>query len=423
MRPLIKIMFSFDNVMITLGTIGVSAALYFIPQNFDFLNPVGQALQDLDLTDMVFSKFTDETKTSVDTSIVIVNIGNEDRQGIARIVRNINKYSPKVVGIDAFFRMPKDEYGDSVLAESFRSTNNLILVSKVAFKTSDEREFDTLETSNPMFMKGVKTGYANLIVDQMRSFMTCRETTIQERYAGKVEPSFALAMADVFAPSKAALARKRHEGIESINFRGNESSFYHVDVDMALDSMADLSIVSNKVVILGFMGASLGAKSFEDNFFTPLNEQYVGRSFPDMYGCVVHANILAMILHENYIDHMPFWWSIVVGFFVLVANVMFFTYMYTRYESWYDVIAVSTQLFESLAMLFLIVFVFSNYDYKLALTPALFGVFLVGTVHDLYQDSVKKIILTSISRIQRRKRFASSRKPPRTAPPGATDLE
>lgn len=423
MRPLAKIMFSFDNVMITLGTIGVSAALYFIPQNFDFLNPVGQALQDLDLTDMVFSKFRDEQKFSVDTSIVIVNIGNETREGIARIVRNINRYSPKVVGVDAFFRMPKDRYADSLLADAFQSTQNLVLVSKVAFKSSDERAFDTLETSDPMFMKGVRTGYANLVVDQQRSFMTCRETTLQERYAGKVEPSFALAIANVFAPSMAATGRQRPEGIESINFRGKETSFYLVDADMALDSTADLSIVTDKAVILGFMGASLGTASFEDNFFTPLNEHYVGRSFPDMYGCVVHANILSMILHKNYIERMPFWWSIIVGFIVLVANVMFFTYMYTKYESWYDVIAVSTQLLESLAMLFLIVFVFSNYDYKLALTPALFGVFLVGTVHDLYQDSLKKIILTAISRIQRRKRFASSRKPLRIAPPDSKDLE
>lgn len=423
MRPLAKIMFSFDNVMITLGTIGVSAALYFIPQNFDFLNPVGQALQDLDLTDMVFSKFRDEQKFSVDTSIVIVNIGNENRDGIARIVRNINRYSPKVVGVDAFFRMPRDEYGDSVLAEAFQSTQNLVLVSKVAFRSSDEGAFDTLETSHPMFMEGAKTGYANLVVDQQRSFMTCRETTLQERYADKVEPSFALAMADVFAPSMAAIARKRPEGIESINFRGKESSFYLVDADMALDSTADLSIVTDKAVILGFMGASLGTASFEDNFFTPLNEHYVGRSFPDMYGCVVHANILSMILHKNYIESMPFLWSIIVGFIVLVANVMFFTYMYTKYESWYDVIAVSTQLIESLALLFLIVSVFSNFDYKLALTPALFGVFLVGTVHDLYQDSLKKIILTTISRIQRRKRFASSRRPLRTPPPDSKNLE
>ena len=68
---------------------------------------------------------------------------------------------------------------------------------------------------------------------------------------------------------------------------------------------ADLSFIKDKIVLLGFMGINLNDKTFEDIFFTPLNERYAGKSFPDMYGVVIQANIISMILNKKYINTMP----------------------------------------------------------------------------------------------------------------------
>ena len=422
-RRTLHILFSFDNLAITIATVGVVALLYVIPQNVDFLNPVSQALGDFDITDMAFSKFRNEEEVDVDTNIVLVNIGMADRAEIAQIIQNLNWYEPAVIGVDAFFRQPKDPIGDSALAEAFAQTKELVLVSKVAYteeaKEEDverwamseadaDRLFDTLEMSHPNFSWYADHGFANLIIDQEVSFMTCREIAMLEEWTGGVESSFPVVVTQHYDREAAQRALDRGVGEQTLNYHGNVSSFYHVDVWQALDPEFDLSFVEGKIVLLGFMGPNLETKSLEDAFFTPLNESYVGRSFPDMYGVVIHANAISMILRGNYIETMDDDMAIIIGFLVLIANVMMFTYMYEHYEDWYDMFAIGVQLAESLGILFLIVWVFDMYDYKLALTPALLSVFLVGTVHDLYQDSLKKVILGARERMKRRRKTATS---------------
>lgn len=404
----------FDNVMIVISTIVVVGLLFYIPKNFDFLSPVGKALSDVDLTDVVFSQFRDDQRREVDTSIVIVNIGQASRAEIAQILENINRHEPAAVGIDAFFRQPKEAESDSMLQAAMAATKNLVLVTKVAYKAdlaeedlgqfdesvvTDESDFDTLETSHPMFLQHATTGFANMIIDQDAAFMTVREVSFAEQCAGKREVSFPIRLAQIVDPQAAERALARGEPKEIISFHGNIESFYHVDIDQALDPSTDLSVVRGKVVLLGYCGPNFQTKSLEDNFFTPLNPQYVGRSYPDMFGVVIHANTLAMIRNNDYIGSMSSTTSIVLGFVILVLNVMLFTFMYTKYEVWYDVIAVAVQLGESLLGVFLILYVFNHYNYKLALTPTLVGVALVGTVHDLYQDSIKKIIVRTLKRV------------------------
>ncbi len=413
----------FDNVMIVLSTIVVVGLLFYIPKNFDFLSPIGKALSDVDLTDVVFSQFRDDQRREVDTNIVIVNIGQANRGEIAQILENINRHAPAAVGIDAFFRQPKEAESDSMLQAALDATQHLVLVSKVAYKAdladadlgqydesvvTDERAFDTLETSHPMFAQHASTGFANMIIDQDAAFMTVREVSFSESCAGKNEVSFPIRLAQIVDPAAAQRALARGLPKEVINFHGNIESFYHIDVDQALDPATDLSVVRGKVVLLGYCGPNFQTRSLEDNFFTPLNSQYVGRSYPDMFGVVIHANTLAMIRNGDYIGAMSSTTSIVLGLVILVLNVMLFTFLYTKYEVWYDVIAVAVQLGESLLGVFLILYVFNHYNYKLALTPTLVGVALVGTVHDLYQDSIKKIIVRTLARMRKGKRVTSS---------------
>ena len=423
LRHLGRALFSFDNLMISLATIGVILLLRYIPQNVDFLDPIGAAIGDVDLTDMVFSQFRDEEKYGVDTNIVIVNLGLADRYEVAEILDNINRAEPLVVGIDVFFRHPKDAEDDARLAAAMKRTKNLVLVSKVAWKVESleedvdrdemsfvnpEIEFDTLERSDPMFLENASTGFANLNIDQDASYMTCREISFLETWSGNREPSFALRIAEIYDSEAASVAAARGVGEETINFRGNLKSFFHLDVDQALDPEMDLSFIKGKIVLMGFLGADLGTESLEDRYFTPLNERYVGRSVPDCFGVVIHANVIAMMLRGEYIESMSSDAAIWIGLLVLVLNVMMFTYMYHNYDDWYDVFAISTQLIESIIIMFLIVIVFDKMAYKLDLTPALMTVFVVGVVHDLYQDSLKKLAVTAFQRMKHRRNRASS---------------
>jgi len=402
MRP----WFTLDTLGIVAATCVAVALLYVIPQNFGFLSPFAQAIGDFDLTDMVFTQFRDEGDVAADTSIVIVNIGDCTRADIAVMINRISQQNPRAIGVDAFFRQPKEEdpLGDSLLSQVCSTTKHLVLVSKVAYKSPDSVEnddpFDTLETSHAMFMQGASTGYANLIIDQEAAFMTVRSVSFEESCAGRNEPSFALRLAEIANPGAAMRAKARGNEEEVINYLGGAEKFYVLDVEDVRDSAVDLGILRDKIVILGYMGDRIGENSFTDNFFTPLNPAYVGRSYPDMYGVVVHANIVSMIMSGRFVSTMSVWLSLMLGVVVLWINVGLFTWIFTRAENWYDTLALALQLGQSLLFLYLTIVMFDLASYKLVLTPALVAVALVGTVHDLYHDSIKKIVNAAFTRVR-----------------------
>lgn len=427
MRAFLRNLFSFDNLMITIGTCCAVALLYFVPQNFDFLSPVSQALGDFDLTDMVFSRFRDDDRRMTDSSIVLVNVGDVDRATLALMIENIGRQRPAAVGIDVFFRSSRDAEGDDALEMALAACPSVVLATKLdhrkaavpetttdvvigdATAASDDdvadhelQAFEVMETSLPRFTAHTAGGFANLIVDESAGAATCREVSLREPYRGRDMASFALRLAELAEPSKAARARARPLRPEVVNYLGDERSFTRLDVDQVTDPTADLSMLRDRIVIMGYMGRWLGdSTSIEDKFFTPLNDAYVGRSLPDMYGVVIHANVLSMILREDYVDGMTMSQAMVVGLLLLIVNVMLFTWIYTHAEAWYDTLALALQLIQSVAMVWCAIVVFDAWSYKLVLTPALLGVALVGTVHDLYQDSLKKLVLGTMGRLRR----------------------
>ncbi len=397
-----------DGIGITVATCCAVALLYVVPRNFDFLNPLTQAIGDIDITDIVFTQFRSDSDPTSDTSIVIVNIGDRGRAEIATMIRKLSAAGPAAIGIDAFFREPKDEdpLSDAELQSALREAPNVVLVSKVAYKEEfdddQERPFDTLETSAPMFLENAHTGFANLIVDDEAAFMTVRNVSFQEECADTTEVSFPVRLAQLVYPKEAERALQRNNATEPINFVGGLGSFFSLDADDVLRSDADLSMCSGKIVLLGYLGPTIGSKSFEDNFFTPLNERYVGRSYPDMYGVVIHANVLSMIRTGSFVNEMSREVLIAVMLFFIVLNVVVFTIINERAENWYDTLVIVIQLAESVGILYASVIAFGTFRYKFDPTFVLLGAFIVGPVHEIYHNSILRIIAAARERIQKR---------------------
>jgi CHASE2 domain-containing sensor protein len=406
MRSLWRTLVSFDNLMIMVLTcIGV-ATLWYIPRNVGFLSPFAQAFGDLDFTDMVTGRLLRDVRMA-DTNIVLVNIGHLDRAEIAELLNVIDRHEPAVVGIDAFFRRPKEEApeGDDALETAMASIDRLVLVSELQFAGEVHPDpwtggidapFDRIALSLDRFSRHAAHGYANFPIDSSSTFRTLREVSFVEPVANSMyERSFPVEIVRLFDTAAARVALERGHPLESVRFTGPLESFYHIDHDQVLDPEVDKSFLRGKIVVLGFLGRVIGDLSMEDAFFTPLNENYVGRSFPDMYGTVIHANVISQILRREYIERMRPSTSWIIAIALLMVNVMAFTWMFTHVDRWYDVFAVTMQLVQSIGIVWLSVILFSGADYKAELKLALLGVVLVGTVHDLYQDSLKKIIRRS----------------------------
>ena len=76
--------------------------------------------------------------------------------------------------------------------------------------------------------------------------------------------------------------------------------FYAVDVGQLERGEVLGDVFKNSIVMMGFLGKYMGDPVWEDKFFTPLNKKVAGRANPDMFGLVVHANVVAMILNQDY---------------------------------------------------------------------------------------------------------------------------
>jgi len=98
---------------------------------FDLFDPIGEAFEDMEFTDIVFSQLREAPVP--DERIVLVNIAYENRASIGTMLNIINQHNPKVVGIDTRFMVPKDSLGDAILEDAFTNTKNLILPTKIIY--------------------------------------------------------------------------------------------------------------------------------------------------------------------------------------------------------------------------------------------------------------------------------------------------
>src|SRR3972149_1488619 len=169
------------------------------------------------------------------------------------------------------------------------------MVSKLDQYDEETKNYRNLHLSIPLFSRHAETGFANLPNDDEESFRTIRDFSPPEKNNHSTVPAFAVKIAGFYKPASLHTLFERQKELEKINFRGNYNCFYFIDTYQYFEPEADFSFIKNKIVLLGYMGPDLNTKSLEDIFFTPLNERYAGKSFPDMYGVVVHANIVSMI--------------------------------------------------------------------------------------------------------------------------------
>lgn len=375
--------------------------------NLDFLNPMDMMFKDFDMTDIVFSKIREEP--NADDDIILVNLSNPYNVGRSEFTMMLNiiqKQQPKVVGVDAFYRSQQDPEIDSMLAEACKKTDNLVMVSKLSKPNEKKHHYDSLEKSNPMFIEKVHTGFANLITSgkgtNMQELVTVRAFSPQEKVIDgkeeKMEPSFGVKIAQLYDSEATKLFLKRKNKLEYINFRGNagpktDGKFFALDYFNILNEEFDPELMKGKIVLLGYMGETLDTPSFEDKFYTPLNENYVGRATLDMYGVVVHANIISMILQQDYINTMNPWLNGLLAFLITMLSTILFSYFYKYMGFWYDAVTIIFQLLFSLLLLTIVIYAFHWYRLKIDTGLALVGVIFSGIFVEIYFGLVNKLFL------------------------------
>lgn len=385
-------------------------------QLFDAFDPIGQALADVELTDYVFQSLREDP--DVDQNIVIVNIGNLSRRQIAEQIEIIRKYKPKVIGIDAFFDCKgglrdtvncpalRDALGNLMLSNVIQEAGNVVLVTKVLQSDTllPAETYDSLRRSDSVFTAPAKKeGYASLDTDAafQDDVKTCRQFNPTIDIKGKKHHAFSVEMAMLYDSVKTKRFLKRGNYTEIINYRGNvfdifgstnyPQMFYTLDVEDVYTENFVPEMIKDKIIIFGFLGNTLGDPSWADKFYTPLNNKMAGKANPDMFGAVVHANIVSMILNEDYVTQMEEWQEVVMAVILCLLNVALFSLINRKLPSWYDGITKLLQLIQLILYSVLMVMIFAWYSFKFNVTLTLAAVALVGDVYEIYMSVFKNI--------------------------------
>lgn len=392
-----KHFFGLDSLLCT----GYILALIFIVTNIpvqtDLFDPIAKAFEDFEISDIVYTEpepgREDEAlrpPTTADTNIVLVNIQDLSRAQIARQIEILNQYEPAVIGIDAFFRKEKGPDQDFPLEMALSQVKNLVLVTELEGGLENIECYDSVSTSNPMFNQYAHNGFANVIAAaEGKGFRTVKEFYPYFCVADTLYPNFTVKVASFFDPAAIERLNSRGNQEEYINWRGRYNKFLALDWDDVLEEKYPLDFIKGKIVLMGYLGKRLGEYDLVDIFYTPQNKRVAGRSYPDTYGVTVHANVISMILHGNYLHNLPDWAAYLIIFLVTYLNVSIFIYIGEKRRTMYDLYTKAFQLFEIALFMFVIVILMLKFSMKVHLSFLFAAIALSGDLTEVYIGSLK----------------------------------
>jgi CHASE2 domain-containing sensor protein len=392
-----------DSIIATAFIFVVIFGLFSLISVFDAIDPVGEALEDVEFNDIVYSTLREDPPA--DDKIVLVNIGRLSRAGVAEQIRIINKYNPKVIGIDSFFPFPKTDAQDTALVNAFKEVDNLVMATKLE-RWNEENIVDSLKLTAEKFrIHAEDFGFANLQVGEgvsQEDVKTCRSFVPKEPLMSKdsLHYAFAVKLAQYAAPEKVKRFIERDNDVEYINYKGNAygsntnfaPTFFALDIPDVFNENFVPELIEDKIVIFGMLGEYFGDPyNVEDKYYTPLNKKYAGRGAPDMHGAVIHANIISMILDEDYVYKLEEHFQIIIAVLLCYLNVVAFMWVYYALKNWYDGITKVVQLIELLLILGAIIYSYHLYNINLELTLAMGVVAVVGDSLEVYNGVVKNM--------------------------------
>lgn len=396
---------------------------------FSEFDTISKAFSDTELTDFVFAKLRPDP--TVDERIVLVNFGELGRREVATMIQIINKYKPRVVATDALYdcegglrdtiNCPQllDTLGNLMLSEAIKESNRFVMGEKLMqtklLGKTDNNEIDSLELPDPMFKDFSEQGFVTIPTDAsyQEDVKIARTIIPQMLVNGKRELAFSTRVAMSYDSLKTEQYLARNKEEEIINFRGNievlqlrvhdlksddtgtsnfATMFSVIDYEDVFSENFDSLFFKDKIVMIGFLGKYLGAPNWEDKFYTPLNKKIGGRANPDMFGLVVHANIVAMILNQDFIDELAEMQKYIIAFLVCLLTVALFIVVDEKLPTWYDALSVVIQLVEIALIMLLVVQVFAIYNFKLDLNLTLAATALVGPCYDIFKSIQNELL-------------------------------
>ncbi len=368
----------FDALRINIFTFLTLIFLWAIIDSIDLFNPFNEFFNNFDYTDLYYSEFMkDEMPT--DTNIFIVNIGNLNRKELAQQIITLQKFRPKVIGIDAVFAERRG-MDDFFLQQALNSGDNIVLGGFGVF----ENDKPTGIIKSDPFFGDLPTGHLEFILDPK----TVREFDKFIRFNDTIVNAFAVEIASKYNDKLFLDFAKRKYQTELINYRGGSMPFIVFDYEQVNDSNPNLEIIRDKIVLMGYVRMFEGAPADTiDSHFTPLKRSSYG--YADTKGIEIHAHILSMILNKNYIDQLPDWQNYLIAFILTQLFLMWLVYYYVNGAKLFDILSKPIQFVLIVIVLWVTFLIFSNLGIKIDMMPSILALILCIEVLYLYEETLE----------------------------------
>ena len=365
-----------ESIVATVIVLLITYLISFIPWSLEYGKALHQGFADFDIYDLYYSG-KNKQNTKRDSNMVLVEIGST-RTEIAHQIELINNFSPKVIAIDAFFETPKEN--DSFFRKVVNSKSNIVFLN---------RNTENGLAPNIFFNNAARCGFANFIGNK---YSVIRNFYPRKTFNGKEYDAFAACIARVAKPNKYEILKNRNNNQEIINYTGNLESYTSLSADELVQyfSSGQLeSIIKNKIVLLGFFSKDTLQLVMDDIHYTPLNEVVSGKSYPDMYGVVIHANILSMILRGTYSTLAP---ELESYLFAFVLTMFFYYYILSVYRKKAHpshAIFLLVQVFIILLVLYFFLMLYDWFLFKVSLEPIMISLVLSLELFGIYESIAK----------------------------------
>ncbi len=375
-----------DAGLITVFTAFLVIFMWVIIDSIDLFNPFDDYIDNFDYSDLVYSEMSrkDDIYTT-DTNIYIVNIGDLSRGELAQKINIIEKFEPRVIGIDAVFKEPKngniqDIMEDMALKQALNAKPNIVMGSFGIYDEEDpDKAVGVIRTNE--FFGDLPYGHCEL----QNEPLTCREFDKFIRFTDSITNdtvtinAFSAAIVSMYDNEMfLRFAKRNKKQLESVNYRGGSMPFIKIDYEDVNDS-CNLSMLKDKIVLMGYLGMYKGAPMDTiDAFFTPLKRC----NGYDAKGIEIHAHAISMIMNDDCLVTLEPWQNNAIAFVITFLFVLWLVYWYVFGAKFFDILSKPIQFLLIGVALLISYYVMREFGIKVDMMPS--GIMLIFCIEVLY---------------------------------------
>lgn len=162
--------------------------------NLKFLSPIGNVMRDFSMTDIYYQILWQTSSPDTSSVVTIVDLTDTYYRGeIAKNIRHIEKYHPKVLGVDAVFDGDRDDLQANMdLIEAISAHDNIVCSYILNHYVNDSVGYVASSNKHSFLaeMIPVHEGFTNIPRELYGGVK--REVSLAERVDGNICQSFAL---------------------------------------------------------------------------------------------------------------------------------------------------------------------------------------------------------------------------------------